>query len=198
MTAPAVEKTKSRSARAVMPVERDYGTPERAEKDGGVRIEARAVTPGGVIVDYGAHVAAECVVDRYHHRCQIIDRQHEAGIRLRKLWRAAVIEPSVTASYGELRGGGDGVASTADARAKLRTVLLDAGLAVEGPKSPVIVKTLSGEKLETVSMPWTLTPDGCVAVSVCGYDEWAGGTRRLEQLRRALTALADHWKIERE
>lgn len=42
----------------------DYGTPQRALRDGGIRLGARRQTTGGIVTGYGAIVAFENAIDR--------------------------------------------------------------------------------------------------------------------------------------
>jgi hypothetical protein len=136
----------------------------------------------------------ECVVDRYHVRMQINDRQRDAGIRFRALWRCAVIEPATTSAYGERQGGGGGSIPLKDARVAARHALLGADLAKQSPAEPIRVRD---EIFYPAWLNAVLLPAGLVTVAVCGADEWAGGTRRLMMLRDGLTALADYWGMER-
>lgn len=186
--------TKNVKRRSIAVCSSDYGTAERASK-GSVVVEDRTATPGGVVIAQGARALVECVVDAYWKRCQIVDRQHAAGIRIRQMYRAAMLPGAVTASYGERRGGGGGIDSTSDARAALRSVLLRSGLASEAPAAPLKVTTHQCDVIEPVAFPLALRPAGHVVLSVCGLDEWAGGTRRLDLLREGLAALANHWRI---
>jgi hypothetical protein len=138
----------------------------------------------------------ECVIDRYHERSQINDRQKEAGNRMRALWRGAVYAPMTTAGWGERVQGSAGGLSRSEAIAALRRTLLGAGLADQtGDDTAVLVLTFNGELAQPVTLPVRLRPAGHVVVAVCGIDEWAGGTRRLASLREGLTQLADYWKI---
>jgi hypothetical protein len=145
-----------------------------------------------------ARALVECVLDSYHTRMQINDRQLEAGLRLRALWRGAVYSESVTAAWAEaVSGGGSGGTTRGDAIWALRRALLGADLADQRDQDmPLLVITSKGEFAEPVTMPVRLRPAGHIVVAVCGIDEWAGGTRRLMALREGLTGLADYWKLE--
>jgi hypothetical protein len=181
--------TRRRRKGSAMPVAIDTGTPERAQH-GGVVIEGQ---DGTALDDDGrrvirARIEAECVVDRYHARMLLTDAQHDAGLRFRRLWRAAALPVAVVASYGDTRGGGGRVDSGTDARAALRSAVLDSGLGRESAAEPLRV-------LQVETRPYHLEPAGQVVVAVCGLDEWAGGSRRLELLRTGLAALAHYWRI---
>ena len=42
----------------------------------------------------------------------------------------------------------------------------------------------------------TLSPaQKAIVISVCGHDHWAGGTYKIQTLRRALERLAELWKL---
>lgn len=147
----------------------------------------------------------ECVLDRYQDRAQISDRQHEAGTRLRHLWRRAILPPSTTGGYAPPVSGGGDAADTAGARKKLANALLGAYVKTTGEhiaqRSPIsgkwlLVITRTGKQHFPETMPWRLLPLGHILLAVCGFDEWAGGTQRLVDLREGLSALADYWQIE--
>lgn len=170
----------------------DHGTVQRATHGG---LDLVALDSERVLV---AKTRDECVLDRYWHRAQLVDRQHAAGCRLRGLWMGAARSPSVTSPYGEERGNGIGDGEGASrARSALNRVLLDSRLARHAANGEILVSSASGEKRWPVTLPLRLTDHGHVTISVCGLDEWAGGTRRLDMLREGLGMLADYWKIER-
>jgi len=147
----------------------DLGTPERANH-GGISLEPVDRDLRGNVRQMRAHVRVECVLDAYWTRCQIIDRQREAGLRFRDLWERSTTVPRVTARYDERTpagGSADATARIQDAKERLASALRQ--------------------------MP---AQEAMVTIAVCGHNEWAGGTRRLEALRRGLTSLADYWRIE--
>lgn len=165
----------------------DYGpTKERARRS------PMADVPTDIPGITAKQALIECVLDRYEHRGQITERQHEAGLRFRSIFRRAAMPPSVTSSYGAPQGMG----SLYDGRRRLRRVLVEAGLgrAIDLPEP--LIATQTHERFDAIEMPVSLYPKGHVAIAVCGLDEWAGGTRRLVMLREALTDLADYWGIE--
>jgi hypothetical protein len=145
---------------------------------------------------FARKAVVECVLDRYWRRMQITDRQFGAGEKFRSMWIAAVHEPSVTSSYGERRGKGGGAITGSDARKVMRRALLEAGLAVNADSAPLLVMTKDGSRYEPVELPVRLRNPGHLVVSVCGLDEWAGGTARLMMLREGLSLLADYWGFE--
>lgn len=146
----------------------DLGTPERA-RHGGVEVLDRVEGPDGGIVPRRAHVKVECVLDAYWHRCQISDPQRAAGLKFRELFEIVAHMSRVTAKYGDRMPTGlrDEVSSRAIAA---RDTLKAAHQKLGMQKSAVLV-------------------------AVCGMNEWAGGTRRLNTLRDALSDLARDWGI---
>ena len=170
----------------------DHGTPERHKQSPVIQValESERLPVAKALI--------ECVLDRYQERSQISDRQHEAGIRIRHLWRKAVLPASTTGAYGPAVSGGGDSADTADARQKLANALLGAPLAtrIHDRASFLLVLTRNGSQVFPEKLPWRLLPIGHIVIAVCGFDEWAGGTLRLVHLREGLTALADYWQIE--
>lgn len=140
-------------------------------------------------------VKSECRLDTYWLRAQILDRQYDAGMRLRRLLRTALLPQSVTSSYGFARGGGDGAGPRIDSRSTLRKVFLEAGLAVEHEQDQKLYITSSNSYVNPTRGNVTLTPMAEILVCVCGFDEFAGGSARLNELRKGLTLLADYWKL---
>lgn len=173
----------------------DLGSQSRTEKSA-YAIVPRDLTRGGLVLTVGVQILEPTVLDAYQRRRLISTRQFDAGCHLAKLFHAAIHLPAVTASYGAPRGSGGGVDSGVDARRLLWSTLVHAGLAVavEGNVPFVVTRRASVDR-EQVRGPIVLNGAGNIAIAVCGYDEWAGGTRRLETLRRGLDGLADLWQI---
>lgn len=134
-------------------------------------------------------------LDTYNKRAQINDRQYAAGVKFHRLWIAALLTPKIIASYGDVLGGGGGDDSVMEAREALDAVLRGAGLARERQDVVTLRRTDGSGHLVAVKPPVDLTPEAWVVFEVCGNDEWAGGMQRLDNLRRALSRLADYWKI---
>ena len=171
---------------------RDFGTPERHRQSKVIQI---ALESERLQI---AKAAFECVLDRYLDRAQIHERQHEAGIRLRNLWHRSVLPASTTGAYASAVSGGGDAADTAGARRKLQEALIESGLAVRSHDRPAMLLVILRERKQVFpdKLPWRLTPMGHIAVAVCGFDEWAGGTDRLMSLRAGLSELADYWQLE--
>lgn len=170
-------------------------TPERLEKSS-YRIETR--TGGdGTQPCLGIRVLDACPLDAYLRRGALDQRQHDAGAWLARCFRRAVHQPSMVTHYGERLGGGGGSDPMMDGRKTLWRVLLTTGLATtgDGRKPGKASACLEGGTVGGRSSV-ILTPTGQVALSVCGMEEWAGGTRNLGKLRTALDRLADHLRID--
>lgn len=169
-------------------------TPERLEKSP-YRIETRSSGDGGQPC-LGVRVLDACPLDAYLRRGALDQRQHDAGTWLARCFRRAVHQPSMVTHYGERLGGGGGSDPMMDGRKTLWRVLVTTGLAVTGDAQKS-GKTLAGLEGGGVGgrSPLLLTPMGQVALSVCGLEEWAGGTRNLGKLRSALDRLAAHLRI---
>ena len=173
----------------------DFGSQQRLDKTPHA-IVARDLTAGGMTLSIGVQILEPTVLDSYMRRRLLSARQHEAGCLLSKLFNRAIHLPSITASYGESRGGGGGVDTGVDARGILWGVLVDAKLALRLQREePFGVQRRDSFERENVSGPVGLTDLGHLAVSVCGYDDRAGGTRAIKKLQRALDQLADLWAI---
>lgn len=104
----------------------------------------------------------------------------------------------MTARWEE-RGSGGGVDSSPAVTGAhgLFRLLEQAGLASpvrEGAtlNLPGIARNSAGARA-----PVWLTPGGTIVLSVCGMEEWAGGTRKLDKLHESLDALADVLRILR-
>lgn len=170
-------------------------TPERLEKSP-YRIETRTGGDGKQPC-LGIRVLDACPLDAYLRRGVLEQRQHDAGAWLARCFRRAVHQPSMVTHYGERLGGGGGSDPMMDGRKTLWRVLLTTGLATTGDgrkpgKAPACLEGGAAGGRSSV----ILTPTGQVALSVCGLEEWAGGTRNLGKLRTALDRLADHLRID--
>lgn len=169
----------------------DYGTRERWLK--------------GDVVTVGleserlqiAKATLECRLDWYERRALISERQHEAGMRARHLFRRAIFPPSCTSSYAQVSGRGGNTPDMEESRQRLRNALIGASLAVsDGRRSQFRILMIKGEQRFPDFLPLRLKGIGHVVMAVCGLDEWAGGSQRLMQLREGLGNLADYWQLE--
>jgi hypothetical protein len=140
----------------------DRGTAERAQHG---EVVARETMVAGVT---GARVKHECRLDWYWGKSSIHDRQHAAGIRIRREWSLAIASPSVIGRYGpRVTGHHEFADSQLAARRRLRGALAHLGGEIAG-----------------------------VVIDVCCFDNWAA--ERLPKLREGLTLLADHYGLARE
>ncbi|MBP2232524.1 hypothetical protein J2847_005853 [Azospirillum agricola] len=179
----------------MMPISTDMGTPERALRSEGIVVEARSISSGGMILAEGARVKAENGLERLFLRCQIVDRQFQAGMRFRALFAQAAMPAQMTSSYGQRRGGGGGREEEADARNTMRKAMVGAKLAVERKDGQPLRLTTTGETLQPVGGGVCVTPAGAAVMEAAGLD---GDRYRLQDLRAGLSALADYWRIETE
>lgn len=138
---------------------------------GGVDMEPVDRALIGAVTAVRAHVRTECILDAYWRRMQIIDRQREAGMLFRTVWLRSVQMPRVSADYGT--------------RVAMSTGSDELPVVVASAKRRVadLSRMLNREQL-------------AVVIAVCGMDEWAGGTKRLDDLRDGLTRMADVLRIE--
>jgi hypothetical protein len=79
--------------------ETDLGPAERSRQQGGLDLEPVARDLRGNATQMRAKAKVECILDAYWRRCQIIDRQHEAGLVFRTYWHRAQGAPRVTTRY---------------------------------------------------------------------------------------------------
>lgn len=173
---------------------RDFGTPERHKQSKVIQV---ALESERLPI---AKAAIECRLDWYWDRMLIIDRQHEAGIRIRHMFRRAILPQATTSPYGAISGFGYGGSDEqADSRQKLFSALRGAGLATSYNDHPTQFRilTVGGEQRFPEKYPIRLLDLGHIVMAVCGLDEWAGGSGRLMSLRVGLTNLADYWHLER-
>lgn len=117
---------------------------------------------------YVRRFAVECTIDEIHANGRVTDRQWAAGIKFRHNWLRAVRHAPVTSLYGERTPGSDTTTTQAIHECSARVMITEAIRAVGMIASAAIIAT-------------------------CGEDEQP---RRLETLTDALTALAEHWKLD--
>ncbi|MBV9523926.1 MAG: hypothetical protein JO010_14090 [Alphaproteobacteria bacterium] len=156
-------RARARAARrgAALPLA-DQGTAERAQHG---ELETRQTMLAGVT---GKRVKHECRLDWYWDKCSIIDRQHAAGIRLRRDWSLATARPQIVGRYGP-RVTGHHEFADSQLAARRRIARAVAALGEECAR---------------------------ILIDVCCFDNWAA--ERLPRLRDGLTTLADHYGLPRE
>jgi hypothetical protein len=191
----AARRATGGAGRAVPATSSDLGSPFLAQHVPTAIVD-RSVLAGGTVGQQGRIVLETVVLDAYLRRGMIRRREHEAGQSVSALWRRFVLPPAVTASYGQARGGGGGLAPGVDASRLFFETMHRAGLAQPAADlAPLEIRGASKTFVEPAMARYVLTAVGHVVVAVCGYEEWAGGTRRIEHLRAGLGRLADHWRI---
>ncbi|MCG5239882.1 hypothetical protein [Azospirillum doebereinerae] len=176
---------------------RRTATPERLRHSPHA-VETRERKEDGAPPTLGLRILDACPLDAYLRRGMIDERQHDAGAWLARCFKRAVHQPSMIAVYGERLGGGGGSDPMMDGRNALWRVLLATGLAVTDGKAASTKSTPGTAAAPSDALPPAgrsavlLAPMGRVALSVCGMEEWAGGTRNMGKLRTALDTLAEH------
>lgn len=188
-------KTKRRKPTTADVQQSDYGSPLRVQKAPHA-IVPRELSSGGIVLTHGIQILEPTALDAYLRRRFITQRQYDAGVMLAKVFNRAIHLPSVSASYGEVRGGGGGPDTGIDARKILWRILLNAGLALRlQTEQAFVIERRGSLERETMIGPVGLTQLGHITVSVCGYNDRAGGTRQIEKLRTGLDQLADAWSL---
>ena len=109
----------------------------------------------------------ECVLDDYLYRLLLTLSEHEAGMKFRCAY---------------LRG-------------VCRVMVDDPGTGGEyDPEMAMLIVPISEEILREAYKVLTKAQKE-IMIRVCGHGEWAGGTDKLETLRRALERLVTLWKL---
>lgn len=128
-------------------------------------------------------------LDAYYRREQVDWRQHDAGSWMDREFRRSFRSGPALSSLEERVQTSTGPRDPLGAGAfDFKRALVRSGLAKI---------TNAGRALQTGETEPTMrmTKKGQVALAVCCHGEWAGGTRKLDQLRAALDDLADYLKI---
>jgi hypothetical protein len=150
-------------------------TPERAAK-GAFGFEAVETDEGRDTGERRVRFQDASPLDAYLRRKMIDWRQHDAGSWFSRAYRRTVRSGPVASSFSER---------------------IQCSLSVEGPyhgSSAEIQRAFLRASLaytDPLDGSFRLNVPGRVVVSVCGFEEWAGGTRNLGRLRDALDRLAD-------
>ena len=121
-------------------------------------------------------VTIEHVLDTYHRRCQLTDRQHEAGLYFRRHWERGMVQRVTAPPDGS---------QTTGKRGSQKRELSDGQLQARA----VVKRLLRAMKGKA---------ERKVLVSCAGFGEWAGNVqiRGIDSLRRALTDCADALGIQ--
>lgn len=109
----------------------------------------------------------ECVLDDYLYRLILTPSEHEAGMKFRRAYLRGVCRVMVE----DPNGGGE-----------------------YDPDMAMLIVPISEEILREAYKVLTKAQKE-IMIRVCGHGEWAGGTDKLETLRRALERLVTLWKL---
>lgn len=109
----------------------------------------------------------ECVLDDYLYRLILTPSEYEAGMKFRRAYLRAVCRIMVD----DPNGGGE-----------------------YDPEMGMLIVPISEEILRAAYKALTKAQQAIV-IKVCGHGEWAGGTDKLETLRRGLERLVTLWKL---
>lgn len=156
-----------------VPVDADYGTPER-HRHGGVDLVAVKAGPGHHVTQ-AARVRRECWLDTYLERGVIDQGQHEAGLLVRKYHeRARLLHTTLSIDYSRTIKG-------------------------QTPETPLAV-TLANERLAQLRNA-TTDDEFRTALGVCGHGEsksaaaGRAGPQPTMWLRQALDAARRVWRM---
>lgn len=142
-------------------------TQERRVQNGGVVKEVTDRDCKGNALTYRFKAVADCPLDAYFLRGNLTGPEYEAGMKFRRAYLRSILH--VRAQDTDSGSHGD---------PEMAALM------------PVYSERILQEACETLS-PAQKT----VVISVCGYDEWAGGSYKLQTLHRGLEKLAILWKI---
>jgi len=140
-------------------------TPERRQQNGGVVQEIMDREPNGKILIKRHRAKAECALDAYFLKGRITLAEYEAGMKFRVAYLRAVFRIQVE---------DNGAGSHGD------------------PEMAFIAVPASEQTLRQAYGVLTSNQKKAI-IQICGHDEWAGTTRLVETLQRALEQLATIW-----
>jgi hypothetical protein len=145
----------------------ELATMERQRQQGGVVSEVVDRDLRGNVYIKRHKARFECMLDSYRWHGNLTEAEYEAGMRFRRAYLRAVFRLTV-----------DDPNSTSAYDHEMAMLMV--------PISEQILRDAYG----------VITPaQQAIIVSVCGHDECAGKTDRIETLHRGLERLADHWKM---
>ena len=140
-------------------------TPERRKRNGGVVSEVVDRDVSGDIVMLRYKAVAECPLDVYYLEGRITEAEYKAAYNFRFAYFRGVLG--------------------------FRVEQIGAG--AHGEVGMESVNTIYSRELLDKAYRVLSTKQKSVTISVCGHDEWAGKTAKMNTLRRALERLAALW-----
>ena len=143
-------------------------TLERQGQNGGIIENKRWPKTTQKQSDRHIRAREECVLDSYIWRGILSRSEYKAGLKFRRAYLRAV----------------------------LRIKISDNGAGSHGDHEMKALLPLQSEEILSEAYNALSLAQKSLIISVCGHDSWAGGTYKLETLRRGLQILATIWKIK--
>ncbi len=140
---------------------------ERQHQQGGVKSEVVDRDLRGNVYQRRHRAVYECMLDSYHAQGNLTQSEYEAGMKFRRAYLRAVFRMAVE---------DEGDSSAYD------------------PEMALLMVPISEQLLRDAYATMT-QPQQMVAIAVCGHDQNAGNSDRIETLHRGLERLATLWKI---
>ena len=142
-------------------------TKERRKQNDGVIAEPvdRDLSGKAIIVRYKTRYAS--MLDRYLCLSRIDETEYRAGIRFQHAYLRAVLRIRVA----DIGGGGQG-----------------------DPEMAALI-VIKSEKLLKEAYSVLTEKQKAIVISVCGHDDFAGDSYRLETLQRGLRQLSKIWRL---
>jgi hypothetical protein len=156
-----------------LPVSSDYGTPERAKRDGGISIRAVNRKNDGSIIQTGGKAKRSCKLDWYWDKGTIDNQMYHAGAKFALLYFLSGKVPRTTVMLKE----------------RVQTSMTPSDY-------ERLLNSYSDAEQSLNDALDVLDPDEKDVIrEVAGLDNYAGRPGRTLKLKHALRALAVHWKI---
>ena len=145
----------------------DTATPERIKKIGGIDDRPIAYANNGRVALKRQQAKVECTLDAYRFRRTIDDNQYNAGMMFRWSYLKSARFIKVV-DYQSISGCGGNAADAAESESQARIRVQEARENLTQPQYFVIE-------------------------AVCGWDETAGNSNRMDTMKRALDNLYNLW-----
>lgn len=145
----------------------EVSTKQRRTQNGGVISEVvdRDISGKALIIRHKARYT--CTLDRYFGQLRLSEAEYKAGIRFQHAYLRAV----------------------------LRVKVYDVGGGSQGDAEMAALIVIKSEKLLKEAYSVLSEKQKAIIIAICGHDEFAGDTYRMQTLRRGLTKLSELWKL---